>query len=173
MTNEELLLFNKKRKIVQICYVTRDYKKTIKNWLDYLKVGPWVILSLSDKTTRNVKIDGKLVKEPFEFIVAFSYIGDMQIEVIQPVRGPSAYTKFIDQKGEGIHHIKEKVDDVILKKVLDDYKKKKIDVCFSGQFDIDLFYYLDLESIIGSIYELGNSPVLNLSKDMFSIYPEK
>jgi methylmalonyl-CoA/ethylmalonyl-CoA epimerase len=173
MTNKELLLFNKKRKLVQICYVTRDYKKTIKNWLDYLNVGPWTILSLSDKTTKNVKIDNKLIKEPFEFFVAFSYIGDMQIEVIQPVTGPSAYTKFLEEKGEGIHHIKEKVDDVILKKVLDDYKKKGIDVIFSGQFDIDLFYYLDMESIIGSIYELGNSPVINLPKKMFSIYPEE
>jgi methylmalonyl-CoA/ethylmalonyl-CoA epimerase len=44
------------------------------------------------------------------------------IELLKPVKEDSPIQKFIDKKGEGIHHLSFKVEDILLtsKKVLDD-----------------------------------------------------
>ncbi len=65
------------------------------------------------------------------------------------------YTRFIEKKGEGIHHIKEWVDDCAA--TLEQYRKKGIGVIQSGKYDEDEFYYLDTEPELGILYEIGNN----------------
>jgi catechol 2,3-dioxygenase-like lactoylglutathione lyase family enzyme len=45
--------------------------------------------------------------EPADFTahIALSYHGEMQFELIQPVRGASIYTEFLEHSGPGLHHI--------------------------------------------------------------------
>ena len=171
MTNFELEQYNKKRVINQICFVTNDYKAMIERWYEDFKVGPWKVFAHCDEITKDVIINGEPVTEPFKFYCAIANIGEMQIEVIQPVYGPSAYQKFLDEKGPGIHHIKERVPDKLLNDTIEDYKKKGLPVYFQGRFMEDLFYYIDSEKSIGAVYEIGNSPELELDPNIFSIYP--
>jgi methylmalonyl-CoA/ethylmalonyl-CoA epimerase len=44
--------------------------------------------------------------------IAFFPIGDVRIEVIQPVNPQSVVGRFLEKKGEGIHHISYRVKDV-------------------------------------------------------------
>lgn len=44
--------------------------------------------------------------------IAFIPIGDVKIELIQPSNPESVVGKFLEKKGEGIHHISYKVKDV-------------------------------------------------------------
>lgn len=49
--------------------------------------------------------------------ISLSYAGDMQLELIAPVRGDSIYTDFLASNGPGLHHICRDVadfDDAIL-----------------------------------------------------------
>ena len=43
---------------------------------------------------------------------AMIQVGDVEIEIIQPINPDSGVAKFLDKKGEGIHHICLEVDDV-------------------------------------------------------------
>lgn len=43
---------------------------------------------------------------------AFFHLGDTKIELLEPTSDDSPVQKFIDKKGEGIHHIAFAVDDV-------------------------------------------------------------
>ncbi len=45
--------------------------------------------------------------QPYDAAVHISlgYLGETQIELIQPVRGASLYTEFLEQKGPGLHHL--------------------------------------------------------------------
>lgn len=45
--------------------------------------------------------------QPADFVanIALSYLGDMQLELIQPVRGPNIYSDFLRDHGPGLHHI--------------------------------------------------------------------
>ena len=87
MTNEELRRHNEGRKIYQIAWVTRDLDKSLKAWVEHLKVGPWRVYSFTDRSVKNLHVGGKPVTEPFEFRIAISWIGDMEVEIIEPVMG--------------------------------------------------------------------------------------
>ena len=43
--------------------------------------------------------------------VSLGYFRDTQIELIEPVRGPSLYTESLEQKGPGLHHVAFEVPD--------------------------------------------------------------
>lgn len=43
---------------------------------------------------------------------SFFMLGETKIELVQATNENSAITKFIDKKGEGIHHIAYEVDDI-------------------------------------------------------------
>jgi methylmalonyl-CoA/ethylmalonyl-CoA epimerase len=45
-------------------------------------------------------------------MTSFFQIGESKIELLQGTTSESAITKFIDKKGEGIHHIAFAVDDI-------------------------------------------------------------
>jgi methylmalonyl-CoA/ethylmalonyl-CoA epimerase len=171
MNNEELRDFNQKRKIYQIAWVTRDLEKSMRAWIENLKIGPWTVLTFTDKSLKYLKVDDKHVSEPFKFLIAISWIGDMQLEIIQPVYGPTIYEAFIEKHGEGLHHIKEQIQDESTDAVLQEYRDKGIGVLQTGQFDIDVHYYLNTEPKLDFIYELGNCPKLDLPSDRYWTYP--
>ncbi|MEM3616853.1 MAG: methylmalonyl-CoA epimerase [Candidatus Bathyarchaeia archaeon] len=50
--------------------------------------------------------------------------GETQIELLEPLDGDSPVAKFLESRGEGIHHIAVKVDNI--EKVLEELKKKDV-----------------------------------------------
>lgn len=45
--------------------------------------------------------------KPADFVahISLSYLGDMQLELIEPVRGENVYSEFLRACGPGLHHI--------------------------------------------------------------------
>lgn len=45
--------------------------------------------------------------EPADFVihVSMAYLGDMQLELIQPVSGDSIYAEYLSKHGGGLHHV--------------------------------------------------------------------
>lgn len=45
--------------------------------------------------------------QPADFVasISLSYLGDMQLELIAPVRGENIYSEFLRDHGPGLHHI--------------------------------------------------------------------
>jgi hypothetical protein len=171
MTADELLAHNKNRRIFQIAWVTRDLEKSLKAWVEDLRVGPWRIYRFTDETVKNLHVGGERVTEPFEFRIAISWIGDMEVEIIQPVRGPMIYERFLQERGEGLHHIKEQIADDDMASVVQDYADRGIPVTQTGQFFKHFHFYLDTESRLDFVYELGNCPVQDLPPGTYTVYP--
>jgi len=82
-------------------------------------------------------------------------VGDTQLELIQLISGYSLYNEYLEINIEGLHHIKEIVDNC--QDAIEKYKSKGIEVIQSGKYDEDEFYYLETEKIFGVIYEIGNN----------------
>jgi len=171
MNNEELRALNQKRKIYQIAWVTRDLGKSMKAWVENLKIGPWTVLTFTKQSLKYLKVDDKTVTEPFKFLIGISWIGDMQLELIEPVYGPTIYEAFIQKHGEGLHHIKERIEDDAMAAVVQGYRDQGIGVTQTGQFETDFHYYLNTEPRLDFIYELGNCPKLELTPDKYWTYP--
>jgi hypothetical protein len=51
---------------------------------------------------------------PADFVahISLGYVGELQLELIQPVRGDSIYADFLRENGPGLHHACWEVDDL-------------------------------------------------------------
>ena len=63
-------------------------------------------------TDLGLKIEGTETVESQKVKVAFIPVGQSRIELLEPTAPDGNIAKFIEAKGEGIHHIALKVDDV-------------------------------------------------------------
>jgi len=73
----------------------------------------------------------------------------IDFEILQPVEGPSIYREFLDQKGEGLHHVAVVAPSEKVEEALGNFKKNGIDVIMSGRLGEDIrFYYMDTDPVL-------------------------
>ncbi|UCG54889.1 MAG: VOC family protein [Dehalococcoidia bacterium] len=94
--------------IAQISIFVRDIEKTIKNYQDILGIGPWELFDVKPSMLYDVTYRGKPGK--YTMKVGLTKLGSIELELIQPTSGRSAYTDFIARHGEGINHLAFAVD---------------------------------------------------------------
>jgi len=79
MNNEELRALNQRRKIFQIAWVTRDLEKSMKAWVENLKIGPRTVLTFTDQSLTYLKVDkGIGVTQTGKFEADFHYYLDTE-----------------------------------------------------------------------------------------------
>ena len=91
------------KKVDQIGIVVKDADAVIKSWSALFNLGPWTFREMGGKDEKGNPIKVKL---------AFATLGSLQLELIQPVEGRIFHSGFLDQHGEGLHHLGFYVDDV-------------------------------------------------------------
>ena len=88
---------------VQIAWVTPDLDATETALTGLLGVKKWIRLPEVHFAPDTCSYLGR----PADFVasISLSYLGDMQLELIEPVRGPNIYSDFLRDGGPGLHHI--------------------------------------------------------------------
>ncbi|MGH2387576.1 MAG: VOC family protein [Chloroflexota bacterium] len=90
--------------IMQIAIVVKDLRTTMELYHRTLGWGPWEVYEsfgpplLHDTVTRGVPAS-------FTVHLAGTQVGPINVELVQPVSGPSIFQEWLDRHGEGIHHI--------------------------------------------------------------------
>jgi methylmalonyl-CoA/ethylmalonyl-CoA epimerase len=87
----------------QTAFVTRDIDAAMRVWADTLDIGPWSAYTLGPPRLRDMVYRGDQVSFTFRHALVMS--GGMQLELVQPVEGPSIFTDHLEQFGEGMHHL--------------------------------------------------------------------
>src|SRR3954468_3517242 len=92
--------------VAQVALVVRDLDAALERWTA-LGYGPWRVYNYGDnlQRRRDRRGDGS-----FEMLLAVSG-GSPQIELVQPVAGPSIYEDWLTERGEGLHHVGLVVED--------------------------------------------------------------
>lgn len=129
--------------------VVKDMDKAIKRF-EALGIGPFTprILPPDAQETFRGKpfIPSKRVK------IQITHIGDMELELIQPIDGASPHQEFLDKNGEGIQHLGFFVDN--LADEVNSLTKQGSEVLLASQFKGGGgVTYLDL-NVAGLIVEL-------------------
>ena len=96
--------------ITQICWVTDDIEATERLLSEQFGVGTWTRLPDIEFGADTTTLRGAPVR--FVVHVSLACAGDLQLEIIQPVEGPTIHREFLEAKGPGLHHICFEVDDV-------------------------------------------------------------
>jgi len=71
-----------------------------------------------------MELEGSEVVEDQKVKVAFLVVGESRIELLEPTCDESPVAKYLEKKGEGIHHIAYEVEDVA--KALEEMKEKDV-----------------------------------------------
>lgn len=93
----------------QVAYVVADLDSAVRHWADVLGVGPWSVWTVGPDVT----FDAHYAEEParFTFRHALAWSGEMQLELVEPVSGPSIFADQLASSGQGLNHIGRLVDD--------------------------------------------------------------
>lgn len=133
---------------LQVGVVVKDIDKTIE-YLSSLGIGPFKPLHRPPMVERKVR--GKLAD--YKLKIALAQLGQLELELIQPVEGECVQKEFLENKGEGIHHLGIYVDD--LNKEVAELGKHGVKVIQSGRRATgDGFAYLGTSAIGGITIEL-------------------
>ena len=115
---EQKVLEGREVEIFQVGVVVRDLDKTVE-YLTSLGLGPFTIKT---NTHSSATVHGEKVF--YEVKIALAQQGPVQIELIEYQKGKTIHKEFLDEKGEGIHHILFQVQD--LNATLEKFAKKGI-----------------------------------------------
>ncbi len=149
MENRDLIRLLHLPKLGQIGMVVRDMEKTMNYYRDTFGIRPWVVFEGEPvfAVQRGENVNPTLK-------IGLSYIGDVQLELIQVLKGKTYHTDLLE-KGEGLHHLGFMVKDI--EKRLEACSMLGIDVIQKGRisskgFTVD-YAYLDTVKIGGVIFE--------------------
>lgn len=155
------------RNYKQIALVVRDVYKAMDHWSQLLGVGPWDVRHFTPETARDFTVDGELVTEPFDFIAAVCWAGDIEMELIQPIEGPNIYWRHLEEYGEGLHHIKDVMPDDELPAAVKHFEDAGYPVIQTGKLDDDVHYYFDTRDTLGMIFEIGNGGKIRPAPEVY------
>ena len=149
------------KKIFQICIVTADVKAMMKRYEENYGIGPWQFTDGEagfPPEKKAQKLTTRGVPGNFEISIATAKIGDMEIELIQPLDDVSDYARFLKEKGEGVHHVCVTADNERLAARM---KEQGIDELMSGTIPGAVrFVYYDATPDIGLTLEVLSEPDL-------------
>ncbi len=134
--------------IYQLGYVVADVEKAARHYESTFDIGPFsgpIVVPMKKAVLMGRTVDTRIK-------TMFAKSGDVQIELIQPLDGNNPYTEFLEKRGEGIHHLGFKVDDMEQAKA--GLARKGLQPFFSCDLVVMKFAYYDTAEYGGLALEL-------------------
>jgi methylmalonyl-CoA/ethylmalonyl-CoA epimerase len=148
--------------ISQVAVVTRNLEKTMESYTNLLGWGPWSVYRHEPPRLHDTELGGQ--KVDYTMLGAETHVGDLVFELIQPLEGPSIYKQWLDQHGEGLHHVAVMLHDFDESAELRrKFAEQGMPVIMGGRIgDTIEFYYLDTEPSLKLILESGSGHAIDL-----------
>jgi methylmalonyl-CoA/ethylmalonyl-CoA epimerase len=147
-------------RITQVAVVVRDLRKTMESYHSVMGWGPWSVYEHKPPVLHHTEVRGKPVR--YTMLGAEVHCDPIDFEILQPLEGPSIYKEFLEEKGEGLHHVSvvNPAEDVA--RALSDFRKDGIEVLMSGRLDEIEFYYMDTEPVLKMVAETVSGHAISL-----------
>ena len=130
--------------------IVEDIERSIWAYSEILGLEPTGVMVTGPEEEAHTRYRGEAT--PARAKLAFFDTGQAQIELIQPLDGPSTWRDFLEEKGEGVHHIAfviKGTDEVVAR--LD---SKGVPVVQQGDYTGGRYTYVDSAPQLGVILEL-------------------
>jgi methylmalonyl-CoA/ethylmalonyl-CoA epimerase len=146
----------KLERLVQIGIVVPDRDRTAQLLTSLFGIGPFRLVEWPDRPES--KYYYRDVEQKIRVRQAFVQLGDVEVELIQPLEGNSAYQDFLDETGGGIHHVLFEVSDI--DPVIQELAKSGVTVLQSGTGirPGTRWALLDTHKLLGFLVELRHRP---------------
>ena len=156
--------------ITQVAAVVKDLRKSLEVYHKALGWGPWNVYEHKPPMLHDTHLHGKPVE--YTMLGAECHAGPVVFELLQPLEGPSIYKEWLEERGEGLHHVAcmrpthEEADDL-----RGHFSDLGAEVLMGGRIGETIqFYYLDTEPLLKVIIESGSGHAVDLKPSW--VYPE-
>ena len=136
--------------ICQIGIVVRDIERTAKIYADLFGMDMPNIITTDPEEIAHTRFRGAPTQARAR--LAFLKMGDISLELIEPVGGPSTWKEFLDEHGEGVHHIAFRIKG--MERVLTFLEGKGISAIQRGDYTGGRYAYVDSAPSLAVIIEL-------------------
>ena len=143
--------------ITQVAAVVRDLRSSLEAYHKALGWGPWNVYEHKPPMLHSTELHGKPTE--FTMLGAECHAGPIVFELLQPLEGPSIYKEWLDEHGEGLHHVAvmvpthEQADQTRAH-----FQELGAEVLMGGRIGETIqFYYLDTEPSLKVIIEHSGS----------------
>lgn len=138
------------KKVTQVGVIVKDIDKARITWAEMLGVKPPPASIAESHFSRPTLYMGN--PSDAKAKLAFFSMENLQIELIQPLGGKSTWQEFLDDNGEGIHHIAFQVKNI--DGVEKEFQLINMPTLQRGGWDGGAYSYIDGSKEIGCILEL-------------------
>jgi len=137
-----------------IAIAVSNLEVAIDGYRNILGIVAWELIEVKPPILHKQIYLGK--PADFTYKLAFVKIGPIQLELVQPVSGRNAYSDFLAEHGEGLHHIGYTVDDI--EETTLSMNKQGFATLMSGGFLDGGFAYYDTVDSLKCILEAYQEP---------------
>lgn len=136
--------------VAQIAIVVRDIEGASKRWAEILGMPVPNIIITQPGNEVNMTYRGQPSNAQAK--LAFFNLGQVQLELIEPIGEPSTWKEALDQNGESVHHIAFWVED--MQASVDFLKQHGIPMIQRGDMGEGQYAYFDAQDKLGVQIEL-------------------
>jgi methylmalonyl-CoA/ethylmalonyl-CoA epimerase len=140
---------------LQVCVVTRDYRKAMEG-MARLGIGPWRVYTFSPETATELTFRGRPATYSMKLCLAFS--GNMMWEIVQSLSGPNVYEEFLERHGEGMHHVAVACNGMAWEARVKEFEGRGFKMVQSGRFMGVPNAYFETEDATGATFEILGIP---------------
>jgi methylmalonyl-CoA/ethylmalonyl-CoA epimerase len=145
-------------RINQIALVVRDLDTAMRLYWHGLGVGPWSVYTYGPPLVRDMTYRGQT--EDYRMRLALAQVGDLTLELIQPLSHNNIYAEHLARNGEGLHHVGifvPSLDQATAEAAQQGYAVLQSGRGY-GKHGDGGYAYLDTEGTLGMILELIEIP---------------
>ena len=152
--------------VKQVAFVVEDIESAMQRWWELLEVGPWEAYTMGPPRLQGMVFRGEPAE--FSFRHALAWSGELQLELVQPLAGPSIFAEHLAHHGEGVHHVGVVVQDHPGgTKVLLDRGFTPLQSAYGFGLDgSGRFAYFEPPGGIGTVVELIERPVVRAAPEI-------
>lgn len=146
------------RTINQVALVVEDLEEAVRRYWERFGIGPWRIYTYQPPLVKDMTYRGR--RHDYRMRLALAQMGDVILELIQPLSDENVYTEHLRQKGPGLNHVGIVVPSV--KEAVAEAARSGVQVLQSGRgyglHGDGAYAYMDTQDVLGMIVEFIELP---------------
>jgi hypothetical protein len=136
--------------ITQVGIMVRDIETKAQAWADMLGLPVPEIIITDTADLAHTEYQGEAT--PARAKLAFFHLGQVDLELIEPIGGPSTWQEQLDRHGESLHHLAFVIKG--MKEKVAYLEAKGIPLVQRGDYTGGRYAYLDGTAQLGAVLEL-------------------
>jgi catechol 2,3-dioxygenase-like lactoylglutathione lyase family enzyme len=135
--------------ISQVALVVEDLREAIEQYRFVLGVEPWDVYYIGPPEQQDAYYYGEHTDAAFG--IGYADVGGLELEIIEPLGGESIHRDFLEERGEGIHHVAcFAFDDPY--EVAAAFDDADVPIVQSGWWHDTHYMYFDTRNIMNGVY---------------------